>query len=122
MRFDTRPLTPKLGAEIIGVDPLAPIDDETATAIRAALDEYSVLLFRDAAMDDARQIAFSKLFGALETTTKSNPAHGTPFARQSNIDMASGAIIPPEDRRMLYQVGNYMWHSDSSYKPVPSYC
>ncbi len=122
MTFETRPLAPKLGAEIIGVDPRAPIDDETAAAIRRALDEYSVLLFRDAPVDDDQQIAFSKIFGSLEITTKSNPASGSHFARQSNIDMESGAIIPPEDRRMLYQIGNYMWHSDSSYKPVPSYC
>ena len=122
MKLDTRPLAPNLGAEVLGIDPLAPIERETRAAIRAALDEFSVLLFRAPAVDDDQQIAFSEIFGPLEITLKSNPAAGSHFARQSNIDMASGEIIPPEDRRMLYQIGNTLWHSDSSYKEVPSYC
>ncbi|HTZ34849.1 MAG TPA: TauD/TfdA family dioxygenase, partial [Stellaceae bacterium] len=51
-----------------------------------------------------------------------NPGKGTPFARQSNLDIETGAVIPAEDRRMIYQRGNYLWHSDSSFKPVPSLC
>lgn len=51
-----------------------------------------------------------------------NPAAGTPFARQSNLDIKTGDVIPPEDRRMVYQLANMLWHSDSSFKPVPSLC
>src|SRR5581483_10705635 len=90
--------------------------------IRAAFEEYSVLVFHDQSLDDERQIAFSRRFGPLETAGKANPATGTLFARQSNLDMQTGAVIPPEDRRMIYQKGNYLWHSDSSFKPVPSLC
>ena len=31
-------------------------------------------------------------------------------------------VIPPDDRRMVYQLANMLWHSDSSFKPVPSLC
>jgi alpha-ketoglutarate-dependent 2,4-dichlorophenoxyacetate dioxygenase len=51
-----------------------------------------------------------------------NPAAGTPFARQSNLDIKTGDVIPAEDRRMVYQLANMLWHSDSSFKPVPSLC
>ena len=51
-----------------------------------------------------------------------NPAAGTPFARQSNLDIKTGEVIPPDDRRMIYQLANMLWHSDSSFKPVPSLC
>ena len=51
-----------------------------------------------------------------------NPAAGTPFARQSNLDIKTGEVIPPDDRRMVYQLANMLWHSDSSFKPVPSLC
>src|SRR4029078_2076196 len=47
---------------------------------------------------------------------------GSYFARQSNLDIATGAVIPPEDRRMRYQKANYLWHTDSSCKAVPSLC
>lgn len=115
-------LHPLFCAEIGGVDTGGPIDDATFAAIRAALDEYSVLVFHDQSLDDERQIAFSRRFGPLEIAGKANPGVGTPFARQSNLDIATGAVIPPEDRRMIYQKGNYLWHTDSSFRAVPSLC
>ena len=73
-------------------------------------------------MDDDQQIVFSERFGPLEGTAGANPGKGTPFARQSNIDIRSGSLIPPDDRRMGYQKSNMLWHSDSTFKAVPSLC
>src|SRR5579884_2294031 len=122
MAITIRKLHPLFCAEIGGVDTGEPMDDTTFAEIRAALDEYSVLVFHDQSLDDERQIAFSRRFGPLEMSGLANPGRGTPFARQSNLDIATGAVIPPEDRRMVYQKGNYLWHTDSSFKPVPSLC
>jgi alpha-ketoglutarate-dependent 2,4-dichlorophenoxyacetate dioxygenase len=122
MAITIRPLHALFCAEIGGVDTGAPMDDAMFAQIRAALDAHSVLVFRDQTLDDARQVAFSRRFGPLETSGKANPASGSHFARQSNLDIATGAVIPAEDRRMVYQKGNYLWHSDSSFKPVPSLC
>lgn len=122
MTIAIEPLHPLFGAEIKGVDIAAGLDAATFAVIRAAFEEHSVLLFRGQEVDDEIQIAFSERFGPLEKTVAANPARGTPFARQSNIDMATGEIIPREDRRMKYQAGNYLWHSDSSFKQVPSLC
>jgi alpha-ketoglutarate-dependent 2,4-dichlorophenoxyacetate dioxygenase len=122
MPITIRKLHPLFCAEIGGVDTGRPIDDATFAEIRAALDEHSVLVFHDQSLDDDTQIAFSQRFGPLEIAGQSNPGVGTPFARQSNIDIETGAVIPPEDRRMVYQKGNYLWHTDSSFRPVPSLC
>ena len=122
MPIAIKKLHPLFVAEIGAVDTGAPMDEATFAEIRAALDEYSVLVFHDQSLDDERQTAFSRRFGPLEMTGKANPATGTPFARQSNLDIETGAVIPAEDRRMIYQKGNYLWHSDSSFKPVPSLC
>jgi alpha-ketoglutarate-dependent 2,4-dichlorophenoxyacetate dioxygenase len=122
MPISVTKLHPLFCAEIGGVDTGQPVDDSTFAEIRAALDEYSVLVFHDQTLDDERQIAFSRRFGPLEIAGKSNPGLGTPFARQSNLDVDTGTVIPPEDRRMIYQKGNYLWHTDSSFKPVPSLC
>ncbi|HUA54632.1 MAG TPA: TauD/TfdA family dioxygenase [Candidatus Sulfotelmatobacter sp.] len=115
-------LHPLFGAEIGGVDTGRPMDDAMFGAIRAALDDYSLLVFHDQTLDDGSQVAFSERFGPLEKTISANAAGGTHFARQSNIDIDTGAVIPPEDRRMIYQKGNMLWHTDSSFKPVPSLC
>ena len=122
MTIAIKRLHPLFCAEIGGVDTGEKMDDATFAEIRAALDEYSVLVFHDQSLDDERQIAFSRRFGPLETSGKANPATGTPFARQSNLDIATGGVIPAEDRRMIYQKGNYLWHTDSSFKAVPSLC
>jgi len=115
-------LTKHFAARIEGADLTRPLSDADWTAIRAALDEHSVLVFHGQALDDAAQVAFSRRFGALEVTRSMNPAAGTPFARQSNLDIKTGDVIPAEDRRMIYQLANMLWHSDSSFKPVPSLC
>jgi alpha-ketoglutarate-dependent 2,4-dichlorophenoxyacetate dioxygenase len=73
-------------------------------------------------VDDEQQAAFSRRFGRLEVTLSANPARGTTFQRQSNLDITTGEVIPPDDRRMLYQLANQLWHSDSSFKKVPSLC
>jgi alpha-ketoglutarate-dependent 2,4-dichlorophenoxyacetate dioxygenase len=116
------PLSRHFAAEIGGANVAEPIEDGAWKTIRAALDEHSVLVFRGQPLDDERQIAFSRRFGPLETTRSMNPAAGTVFARQSNLDIRTGDVIPPDDRRMVYQLANMLWHSDSSFKPVGSLC
>ena len=122
MAIRVTPLTEVFAAEIAGVDIARPVDDATWAEIRATFEEHSVLVFRRARLDDETQVAFSRRFGALEITRSMNPAAGTPFARQSNLDIKTGGVIPPDDRRMVYQLANMLWHSDSSFKAVPSLC
>jgi alpha-ketoglutarate-dependent 2,4-dichlorophenoxyacetate dioxygenase len=122
MPLTFRQLHPLFGVEIGGVDLTRPVDAVAFGEIRAAFEEHSVVLLRDQPIDDAQQIAFSRLFGPLETTVGANPAGGTHFARQSNLDINSGEVIPPGDRRMTYQKANYFWHTDSSFKKVPALC
>jgi alpha-ketoglutarate-dependent 2,4-dichlorophenoxyacetate dioxygenase len=115
-------LAPRFAARIDGVDVTRPLDEAAWADIRAALDEHSVLVFSGQPLDDDTQTAFSRRFGSLEVTRSINPAAGTPFARQSNLDIKTGEVIPPDDRRMIYQLANMLWHSDSSFKEVPSLC
>ena len=115
-------LTPGFAARVDGVDIRRPVDDAAWGEIRAAFEEHSVLVFRGYPLDDETQVAFSLRFGGLEVTRSMNPAAGTPFARQSNLDIDTGEVIPTEDRRMIYQLANMLWHSDSSFKEVPSLC
>ena len=110
-------LTPCFAARIGGADITQPLDDATWSEIRAAFDEHSVLVFGGPGLDDEQQIAFSHRFGSLEVTRSMNPAAGTPFARQSNLDIKTGAVIPADDRRMVYQLANMLWHSDSFFSP-----
>lgn len=121
MSLTTRVLHPLFGAELVGID-VKRVDDATFAEIAAAFNEHSVLLFRGQSLTDEEQIAFSRRFGPLETTIRSIASReGTPvhIANLSNVD-AEGRLIPSGDKRNVYNAGNQMWHSDSSFKKVPA--
>ncbi len=128
MAITTGPLTvtpvhPAFGAEVGGVDLTRPLDDATFARISEAFDEHSVLVFRDQRLTDAQQMAFSERFGPLETTVRTlgdEDRLGAHIVDLSNTD-DQGRLMGWDDRRMLYQSGNQLWHSDSSFKPVPAH-
>lgn len=122
MGLNIKPLAKAFAAEVTGVEIRKPIERPVADEIRKALATYLVLVFPNQPVNDEQQIAFSQIFGRLEETKGANPSSGTVFARQSNIDLDTGGTIPADDRRMLYQKANMLWHSDSSFKPVLSRC
>ena len=122
MPLTTRTLHPLFGVEIVGVD-VKTVDDATFRAIVDLFNEHSVLLFRGQSLTDEQQIAFSRRFGPLETTIRSIASQpGTPIhiSNLSNVD-AEDRLIPAGDRRNLFNAGNQMWHTDSSFKKVPAH-
>jgi alpha-ketoglutarate-dependent 2,4-dichlorophenoxyacetate dioxygenase len=118
------PLHPCLGARVEGVDLTAPLPDQTFARIASAFDEHSVLVFHDQRLTDAQQKAFSERFGPLELTIISpgqEARYDPKLVDLSNTDPDHGGLMDWGDRRMLYQSGNQLWHTDSSFKPIPAH-
>ena len=118
------PIHPCLGARVTGVDLTAPLDEASFRRIFDAFQEHSVLVFHDQRLRDEPQMAFSRRFGPLEETIKAtgreNRLHPN-LVDLSNTDPDhDGRLMDWTDRRMLYQSGNQLWHTDSSFKPVPA--
>jgi alpha-ketoglutarate-dependent 2,4-dichlorophenoxyacetate dioxygenase len=118
------PLHPCLGARVEGVDLAGPVDEPAFRAIFDAFQEYSVLVFHDQRLADEPQMAFSRRFGPLETTIRGtgreNRLHEN-LVDLSNLDPDHDErLMDWTDRRMVYQSGNQLWHTDSSFKPVPA--
>jgi alpha-ketoglutarate-dependent 2,4-dichlorophenoxyacetate dioxygenase len=122
MYFEHSPLHANFGMEVVGADVTQPLTDAQVAEIRAAFEKHSLLLFRGPPIDDARQFAFSKYFGEPQISFSGNQTGGTHFSRQSNIDPNTGALLPLDHKQMVYQSGNVMWHSDSSYRQSGSLC
>lgn len=120
--MEIRRLDAPFGCEIVGLDVNAGVSPETFAEVRAAFEAHSVVVIRGEPLNDENQIAFSEQFGPCERTLGGNPAAGTVFARQSNLDIKTGAPIPLDDRRMAYQKANMLWHADSAFKPRTSLC
>jgi alpha-ketoglutarate-dependent 2,4-dichlorophenoxyacetate dioxygenase len=121
MALDMRPLHSSFGVEIVGID-VRRIDDAVFREVARALDDHSVLLFPRQSLTDEEQIAFSERFGPLETTirTIASQARDLPeISNLSNVD-TEDRLIPRGDKRNLFNAGNQMWHSDSSFKRVPA--
>ncbi len=112
--FDVRPLTPNLGAQIIGVDLAKDIDDALFGAIFEAFLRYQVLLFGPLDLPPARQVAFGRHFGEVQVHVMSQyHADGFPeLYRLSNLDAHGRPNGRHPDR------GTLAWHTDGSWKPV----
>ena len=63
--LDIRPLTPVLGAEVLGIDLSASLSQAEIDAIRRALTAHQVIFFRDQKMSFEQHIALGKRFGSL---------------------------------------------------------
>ena len=121
MEFTYHPLTPKIGAEIVGLDLREPLDDATMARLRQIWLDHVILLFADQDLDDDQQIAFSRRIGDLEITSIS-AVHldGRPeIFPATNLD-ANDELLPPDHPLMLITRGNEKWHSDSSFRRVPA--
>src|ERR1700730_5739652 len=65
--MDIVPLAPGFGAELRGIGLIDVASSaEAYSAVRGALDEHSVLLFRGQTVSDDMQAAYSRAFGPLE--------------------------------------------------------
>jgi alpha-ketoglutarate-dependent 2,4-dichlorophenoxyacetate dioxygenase len=124
MAIEVTPLHPCLGAEVRGVDLTRPVIPETFAAIEAAFNRHGILVFPHQPVTDEQQLAFSRLFGPLEV----NPNYAGAKMRLrpdvadiSNLD-AEGRVLARHDPRNLFNLGNQLWHTDSSFKRVPAKC
>jgi alpha-ketoglutarate-dependent 2,4-dichlorophenoxyacetate dioxygenase len=126
MAITVQPTTPSFAAEVGDVDLAKPLAAADLAAIRAAFTSYAVLVFPDQHFDDDSQLEFAKNFGPLETTVfKARKEHKLRLhenmADVGNLD-AENRILAANDRQRLYNLGNRMWHTDSSFKRLPAYC
>jgi alpha-ketoglutarate-dependent 2,4-dichlorophenoxyacetate dioxygenase len=114
------PVGPGFAAELRGVM-LAEIaaDDAAYLRARAALEEYSVLVFRGQDVTDEVQLDFSRRFGPLEITKVGSLGTGTNLVILSTID-EHGNVVPADHRLALRNKANQLWHTDSTFKRVPA--
>ena len=124
MAIELTPLHPTLGAELRGVDLTGPVMPEVFAEIDDAFNRYGILVFPEQPVTDEQQLAFSRLFGPLEV----NPNYAgakmrlrADVADISNLD-PRGRVLARDDRRNLFNLGNQLWHTDSSFKQVPAKC
>ena len=110
--FAVRPLTPNLGARVLGVNLAHDMDDDVFRAIREAFVRHQVLLFPPQDVPPARQVELARRFGEVQIHVM-NQYHADGFPelyRLSNLD-AQGR---PNGRHP--DKGTLAWHTDGSWR------
>jgi len=124
MGFEIAPLHPVFAAEITGIDLRRPADPSLLAAIEAALNRYAVVVIRDQRFDDDQQLAFAQSMGPLEPSVAVVDSHRHRLKYREMVDISNlevdGSIMRADDRRRMFNFGNLLWHSDSSFKATPA--
>ena len=125
MPLSIRPLTPAIAGEVTGVDITKPLTPEEVAAIEAGMDKYAVLVFPGQNFTDEQQMAFTVNFGAIEDARGGNVTKpqdkrlATGMNDVSNLGK-DGKPLARDSRQRLFNIGNMLWHSDSSFRPIPA--
>ena len=103
MSLSVTKLHPLFAARVEGIDIARGFSDTDFAVLRAAFEEHSVIVLPGQTLDDGQQITFSERFGPLEMMLPhaGNNLNPSQISRMYNSE-TDGAIIPPEDRRMIY--------------------
>ena len=124
MAITVCPVTPSFAAEIGDADLSRPLDAADVTAIKDAFAKYSVLIFPEQHLSQDQHLDFARYFGPLETTIalyRKDAKLRVPaeFADVSNLD-PENQVWGKDSRQRMFQLGNRLWHTDSSFKRVPA--
>lgn len=123
MTVQYKPLHPVFAAEIRGVD-LCALDRDGTAALVAGLDRFAVLLVRGQPLTEPAQMRVGEALGTIEA----RPATVGEQRRRlrddrmndiSNLD-GDGRLLAPDSDRRLFNLGNRLWHTDSSFKATPA--
>jgi alpha-ketoglutarate-dependent taurine dioxygenase len=120
-KFQVRPLTPVIGAEISGIDLRHPLDADTAEALKREIHRWRVLFFRDQEITDEQQLAFGRAFGPLtpaHPVAEGLPEHPEIWERKAadykekRSDVGTPTVRPPRDYKG--------WHIDITFVANPN--
>ena len=125
MSIAIRQVHPIFVGEVTGIDLRRTPSEADVAMIHAAMDRYAVLAFHDQEITDDEQIEFSRHLGELELAvggTLQKPEEKRlklELADASNLDRKN-ELFARNDRSRMYSLGNRLWHSDSSFRPIPA--
>jgi alpha-ketoglutarate-dependent 2,4-dichlorophenoxyacetate dioxygenase len=120
-----KPLQP-FAAEATGIDLREPLTPAQIKAVEEAMDQHAVLVFRDQNLSQTQQIEFAKSLGPLDMglrKLKGGP-HRLEYAELADISnvKVDGEVADRAHAKIVGNVANQLWHSDSSFqKPRAKY-
>ena len=123
MALSIYPITPDFVAEVGDVDLSQGWSAQDESAIQQAFWKYAVLIFPQQQLRESDHLRFAEIFGPLETTIGSfrddaQLRTSDKIADVSNLNTRS-EIWDVDSRQRMFQLGNRLWHTDSSFRHLP---
>ena len=127
MALTVWPVTDEFVAEIYDVDLSRPLPEEDLAALKAAFWKYAVLVFPDQNLTQEQHVAFARNFGEMDKTVlKAAVSDKILRVREDIADVSNlddkNELWDENSRLRQLQLGNRLWHTDSSFKYVPALC
>ena len=116
-RLELEPTDRAAGAVVRGIDFSTTPEESTVDAIRQALTEYGVLLFRGNGMGEAEQIDFTRSFGEVTGHPLGRIGGNAPDEADANTFYLTNE--PEENPADTAGGGELGWHTDLEYMPEP---
>ena len=107
-QLEIRPISGALGAEILGVDLAAGVDEGTFERIRAAFREHGVIVIRDQDLTPEQHLGVARRFGAINVNRFFTPIAGHPEVAEVRKE--------PHQKQ---NIGS-RWRTDHSYDDAPA--
>ena len=116
------PLHSDFGARVTGLDLGDGLSASAVSEIDRAIDDFSFLWFPEQSVSDDMQLAFTKLLGEPEPSHVKLGQEGVIeyFITIGNVQ-DDGSVFGNDHPKTRFLTGNNMWHSDSSFREVPTY-
>ena len=116
------PLHSDFGARVTGLDLGDGLSASAVSEIERAIDDFSFLWFPEQSVSDDMQLAFTKLLGEPEPSHVKLGQEGVIeyFITIGNVQ-DDGSVFGNDHPKTRFLTGNNMWHSDSSFREVPTY-
>jgi alpha-ketoglutarate-dependent 2,4-dichlorophenoxyacetate dioxygenase len=125
MAIAIRQLHKHFVGEVSGIDLRKPLTRDEAIEVEAGMDKYAVLVFHGQDITDEQQMAFALNFGERENPRGGNVTKKEDLRLDSGLNDVSnlgkdGMPLAKDHRQHLFNLGNCLWHSDSSFRPIPA--
>jgi alpha-ketoglutarate-dependent 2,4-dichlorophenoxyacetate dioxygenase len=124
MAITVCPVTQSFAAEIGDVDLAKPLAPDDLAAIKDAFATYAVLIFPEQQLSQDQHLDFARNFGPLETTIavfrKDAKLRLPPQLSDVSNLSPDNEVWGADTRQRMFQMGNRLWHTDSSFKRLPA--
>lgn len=114
MAISHKPIQPRIGVEVHGVDAERGLTAAESREILSLLDRYGVVVFPRLELDDRQQIALARVLGMIVPAYRGDPDHAPEFPELSTI-----SLDPNVSGAAEYLKGSLFWHIDGTAQDIP---